>query len=114
MTLPVTTPATKRRWLLFSFGTLFVVMVVFGCWVAYQLNWIRQRHAFEARDGVDSYSSSDKGLFNAPGLLQFFNEPARATVVLHFPAAPTPSELKDVDLAKRLFPEAETIVRIKP
>jgi hypothetical protein len=35
--------ATKRRWFRFSLSTLFVVVTIFGCWLGYQLNWIRQR-----------------------------------------------------------------------
>ena len=39
----------KRRWFRFSLPTLFVLVTVIGIgagWVAYQLNWIRQRHNF--------------------------------------------------------------------
>ena len=38
------TPTPKRRWPRFTLRTLFVVVTVFGCWMGYQLNWIRQRH----------------------------------------------------------------------
>ena len=37
----------KRRWFSFSLRTLFVVVTIIGVgagWVAYQLNWIRERH----------------------------------------------------------------------
>src|SRR5258708_10246160 len=42
------TPAPKRRWFRFSLRTMFVVVTLFGCWLAYSLNWIRQRHDFIA------------------------------------------------------------------
>jgi hypothetical protein len=42
--------APKRRWPRFSLRTLFVVVTVLGCWLGYQLNWIRQRHDFLARN----------------------------------------------------------------
>ena len=39
----------KRRWFRFSLRTLFVLVTIislpFG-WIAYQLNWIQQRHDF--------------------------------------------------------------------
>jgi hypothetical protein len=38
---PVTAP--KRRWFRFSLRTLFVLVTLFGCWLGYQLNWIRAR-----------------------------------------------------------------------
>ena len=44
---------SRRRWFRFSLRTLFVVLTVLcfvlGGWVAYQLNWISQRHAAIAR-----------------------------------------------------------------
>jgi hypothetical protein len=42
----------KRRWFRFSLRTLFVVVTVFACWLGYELNWIRQRHAFVARQNA--------------------------------------------------------------
>jgi hypothetical protein len=39
------TPAPKGRWFRFSLRTLFVVVTVFGCWMGYEVNWIRQRRA---------------------------------------------------------------------
>jgi hypothetical protein len=36
--------APRRRWFAFSLRALFVVVTVFGCWLGYQLNWIRERH----------------------------------------------------------------------
>ncbi len=38
-----TTP--NRRWT-FTLRTLFVVVTVFGIWLGYEWNWIRQRRAF--------------------------------------------------------------------
>jgi hypothetical protein len=38
--------APKRRWPRFTLRTLFIVVTVFGCWLAYELNWIRERHQF--------------------------------------------------------------------
>jgi hypothetical protein len=35
--------APNRRWFQWSLRTLFVVVTVFGCWLGYEFNWIRQR-----------------------------------------------------------------------
>jgi hypothetical protein len=35
-------PAPNRRWS-FTLRTLFVMVTVFGIWLGYQMNWIRQR-----------------------------------------------------------------------
>jgi hypothetical protein len=33
-----------RRWLRFSLRALLLATAVFGCWLAYEANWIRHRH----------------------------------------------------------------------
>jgi hypothetical protein len=40
--------APKRRWFAYSLRTLFVVVTVFGCWLGWNINIVRQRR--EARD----------------------------------------------------------------
>ncbi len=38
------TSANRRRWLpRYSLRTLFIVLTVIGCWLGYELSWIRQR-----------------------------------------------------------------------
>ena len=55
------TPAPKPRRFRFSLRTLFVVVTLVGCWLGYQLNWIRQRHDMLPRFGhaQRSWNSSD-------------------------------------------------------
>src|SRR5256885_1568657 len=36
--------APPRRWFRWSLRTMFVVVTAFGCWLGWQVNWIRQRH----------------------------------------------------------------------
>jgi hypothetical protein len=43
--------APRRRWS-FSLRTLFVLVAAFACWLGYSMNWIRERHAALAQDGV--------------------------------------------------------------
>ena len=72
------TPAKpRRRWfrLAFSLRTLLVVVTLIGCWLGYQLNWIRQRHALLKSNTVRL--RHDYFLFDAPpapGLLWIFGE----------------------------------------
>jgi hypothetical protein len=40
-----------HRWFRFSLRTMFVLVTVFCCWMAYHLNWIRQRR--ETREWLD-------------------------------------------------------------
>jgi hypothetical protein len=46
--------APRRRWFRFAFSlrSLFVVVTLCCCWLAYQLNWIRQRHAYLKTSGT--------------------------------------------------------------
>jgi hypothetical protein len=108
-------PTPKRRWLRFALLTAVVVVTGFGCWLGYGMNWIRQRHEFEAREDVDAFLGSDKKAWvHAPVLLKLFNEPGRAEIVLSFQAAQAPPARAEAELAARLFPEADITVQTKP
>ena len=86
----VTNPVPKRRWFRFSLRTLFVMMTVVCCWLGYELNWIRNRHAFIDRQRArlaEFYSGEDLAFYNeqlyydnpnggAPSFLWLFGEPA--------------------------------------
>ena len=91
----------KRRWFRFSLRTLFVLMMVIGIcasWVAYQLNWIRQRHEFVS---ARHRGRLDMGLVKAPWSLRLFGE-RQADFVVNVPN-------DDIGLARELFPEAIAI-----
>jgi hypothetical protein len=109
-----------RQWFRFSLRTLFVVvtaMCIAGGWVAYQLNWIRQRHEFIAEVKklsqpfyvpVWAYIRSDYvgppylPETPAPWPLRIFGEEGVWTIGI-FDAG----YLSYVERAKRLFPEAD-------
>jgi hypothetical protein len=106
----------KRRWFRYSLRTLFVVVTVIGCWLGYELNWIRERRAFiasEVSTRIDedwwNCSVTDGGR-SAPGLLALFGEEG-------FSALSVLAESQSVELltandrqrlqeARHLFPEA--------
>ena len=66
----------RRRWFRFSLRTLFAavtVLCVVGGWVAYQLNWIRERQAFrESGKIVGRWGTMHDP--DAPGTLWLFGE----------------------------------------
>jgi hypothetical protein len=72
---------SSRPWFRFGLRTLFVAITIMGAlsgWAAYQLHWIRQRHAFlESRKGFWvplAISGSTTPEPAAPRLLWLFGE----------------------------------------
>ena len=117
------TPAPQRRWLRFSLRGLFVAITIFGCWLGYQLNWIRQRHAWLA-----SPEAKSENFFltrendHPPGMLWLFGEPGFDSIHLTMPprkiareGSPvlTPEEMERARLVQRLFPEAPLAVWVQ-
>jgi hypothetical protein len=91
----------------FSLQTVFVLLSVAAipmAWVAYQLNWIRQRHAFDIQFNLDSkYLHTGYGPVNplkAPRPLALFGErPVRVLYVHH----------EHSEQARDLFPESAIV-----
>jgi hypothetical protein len=122
--------AVNRRWFRFAFSlrALFVVVTVAGIclgWLAYELNWIRQRHALMAKQealAAEVEPEQDVNGFllftdlSAPGLLWIFGEEPLGYLEVIFigdkQRALTHQELREVEQAKRLFPEANVTWRI--
>ena len=102
--------ASKRRWFTFSLRTLFVVVTLCGLvlgWMVWNLHWIRQRR---------EYIGEELGAaVPAPGMLWLFGEYGRCAFAITYYAEPgettarqlKPSELDDLKLACRLFPESQ-------
>lgn len=114
------TPAPKRRW--FHISLLCVaLMVVFG-WLEYQIRWIRQRHAFIARDEMEFNSRfwqmwhevqtrlPEVSPLDAPKALWIFGERGRdyVTVLVESESSGTltANDKGRIQEAKGLFPEA--------
>ena len=84
--------------------TLFVLVTICGVaagWVAYQLNWIRQRHEFLTRPIKPIPFDGLIDLAECPWSLKLFGEEARNTI---FTKQSTEQE------AKRLFPAGYVVV----
>ena len=93
------TPAPKRLWFRWSLRTVFVVVTVFGCWLGYELNWIRQRHNFLAHQqslhgahwspelaaGAWAWKLPASPPKSAPGLLWILGEEPVITLTLAIP-----------------------------
>jgi hypothetical protein len=122
------TPAPKRRWS-FSLRTLFVVVTAVSCcagWAVYQMRWIQQRHEFtarhRARESLIPFDPNRQivcGFGYAPGLLWVFGEMPHSTVRLIFftddgRQEPNEDELREIELAHRLYPEADVTLRFAP
>jgi hypothetical protein len=125
------TTAPKRRWFRFTLRTLFVVVTVFGIWLGYELNWIRQRHAVLSGPHVVSYVSGVNGVSPvqalAPWSLRLFGERGAYLVFLAFVdderashcASPIENderlgqlnsiELFELERVTQLFPEASVV-----
>jgi hypothetical protein len=85
----------------FSLRALFVLVALAAIpmgWVAYQLNWIRQRHGF-----LDSHASTSHKVFpnnNLPWSLRLFGE---SPLTVRYIAV----DRSEFAHAKKLFPEGE-------
>jgi hypothetical protein len=121
----------------FALRTLFIVVTVLACWLAYEARWIRQRHEFLAhRDSVsqrfhEATLGQDVSLPRAeiitadaqetPGLLWLLGEDKVSSFDLYVVvdgnaidhSRPIDS-YPDVKEAQRLFPEAQIVVGIVP
>ncbi len=110
--------APKRRWFAYSLRTLFVVVTVFGVWLGYELNWIRQRHEFlVAQESLsNSIGITGKSVARdatAPGMLWLLGEKGVSAmgVIIAIERLADFDDAFDWDShetmreAKRLFPE---------
>ena len=109
----------NRRWFRFSLRTLFVALTLFGCWLGYEMNWIRQRRgvigASQVRNwryyvAVTLYGNPPKEhrqpVYSiAPWPLNWFGEPGYWAVVL-----PKGTSDREAARVRGLFPEAEGVV----
>ena len=109
------TPAPKRHWFRFSLRTLFVVVTVFAVplgWVAYQLNWIRQRREFiRAQAERGNAMGTMTAFIDAPGMLWVFRENGYRFIGV---LADEDATASDTKRATALFPEAQILAMKRP
>ena len=103
--------APKRRWPRFTLRTLFVVVTVFACWLAWSFNWLRERRQAEewlAAAEHSWYSPSVAGArveASAPWNLRLLGEHGIVGIGMDVDefAGPVPYTRAQLE---RLFPEA--------
>ncbi|HEY2839356.1 MAG TPA: hypothetical protein VGJ26_09415 [Pirellulales bacterium] len=110
-----------------------MAVTLLAVFVAYHVNWIRQRRSgfegtrlvtlksYDLRDFTLSIAGTSLPHRQAPGLLRFFGERGYSRIVVRFGTVNdnrftspyhtsrdvTPVEMLEVDRIKRLFPEAD-------
>ena len=110
------TAEPRRHWFRFSLRTLLIVITLASCsmaWVAYQLNWIRQRRAERAAEHKDFLDFgrgqiSKEGQAAAPWQLAIFGEQGLTEIVLW-----RENDLRKAEL-QSLFPEAHVTSFLHP
>jgi hypothetical protein len=103
----------RRRRLKFGLGTIFVVVTVVAVFLAYHINWIRQRHdllraqsMLGAEHDYARSSTEPWSAVNAPGLLWLFGERGQYRIrFIIIDNTADPSE--ELRAAQRLFPETK-------
>ncbi len=93
----------KRPWLRFSLRTLFVLVMVLCVWLAYQVNWIRERHKAKVGFGHIRIGGAIKPS-HAPLPLNWFGEEGHSFIMI-----PDFHSKEEIDRIKALFPEAEAV-----
>ena len=94
----------------FRLRTIFVAIAVISLplgWIAYQLNWIRQRQGFLSRGAVldESGHLNDSACpVKAPWELSLFGEPPVKMITV-------PNDMTDE--ARRMFPESFVVIEME-
>jgi hypothetical protein len=89
---------------------MLLVVTLFACWLGYELNWMRQRHALLAQPNVIAYATHPMPV--APRWdQQLLGEPGVAYISIYYLASSSrrlsEPEQGYRDHASRLFPEAQ-------
>lgn len=88
---------------------MFAVLTVFAVWLAYEVNWLRQR-----REVIGHSAATKSNGMHAPGMLWVFGEPAYSRLIVTWITDRNAAESETIESdllrhAQRLFPEAESI-----
>ena len=98
------------RWYRFSLRTAFAIFTVaclLAAWIAYQLDWIRQRREFMSKLPTNNFAYQEdlSHPVRAPGMLWLFGESGKR----RFRSVNTPGSDPETNQIKALFPEAEIL-----
>ena len=107
--------APKRRWPRFSLRTMFVVVTVFGCWLGWNLQQVRERErflreipsrggSFYALTGVPQYPPVKLRPISAPFVWSWLGATAVPADAISLPHDKFSRD--EIERARRLFPEA--------
>ena len=117
---------SNRRWIQICLSALFVLVVVFACWLRYEVSWVHERHVMLARHhalGADLKTESMSAPLNftsyvyhrlrlAPdadkkswNLLWLFGEKDVAELRLFFRNNDEKLIADEVERARQIFPE---------
>jgi hypothetical protein len=88
----------KRRWLRFSLRTLFVVVMVFACWLGYELNWLHRRQHLLANGWCGSVGNQP------PGMLWLFTNDGYYEIWKR--GGLSQADSKEIGNVEALFPES--------
>jgi hypothetical protein len=108
----------RRRWFQFGIGTMLLLVTVVATFLAYHVNWIRQRRHFIAQEkesaqvrSVPVSYDSDPSQTRAPGFLWMLGEPGHWAMLViaegESEATLTSHDYERLRIAKQLFPEAK-------
>ena len=100
----------SRRWFRFSLRTAFAIFTVtclVAGWIAYQLDWIRQRREFMSKLPTNNFAYQEdlSHPVQAPGMLWLFGEAGK----YRFYSVNTPDSDPETKQIRVLFPEAEIL-----
>ena len=111
MKVPLDAP--RRRWYQFRLGPMMLAWTLLAAFLAYHINWIRERHELVGSESVAAGDGPYHKLGKepvAPGLLWLFGEGAYEYIVVfpsHAGGRLTANEKAEVEHVVRLFPEAK-------
>lgn len=113
----------SSRWLRFSLRGMFVVITLFGIWLGFQVNWMRQRQ--EARRWIEQHEFGDwsrvdpkdvvptRPAADAPWILRLQGETRLAYIHLD-KSKLSENDISRIDSLPSLFPEAHQVQIVEP
>ena len=110
-----TAPPTRRRWFQFGLGTMLLLVTVLALFIAYHVNWVRERRAAIASwESSRWFPSTPPVLAKPPWLLSLFGEPGYGCLWRESSRRLGADEEAELERVQRLFPEAKVVWAVYP